>query len=696
VPLLAFSALLLHPKNKALLYFGFLAVLALFLSKGAASPGGTLFLWMFVRIPVLQVFRDPFEKIGILIPLAFAPLFGASISLIYRRGRGTLRKLFSKLPPPRGRILSILLPTTLIALICISTLGALVWPIWTGNVFMSTEPPKNNPQIGYSVSVPPFYREASNWLSNQTGDFRLIVLPIDGESMSYNWTYGYDGAELSNLLLNTRSISIAQNIPSADAISARLEKSLLRGDQFWKIMAMLNTKYVVVRSDIDYSSWVTKARGITPSDELTRALNVANRPNVIGGYVNGSDLVRGLNGLTNSTNLRIVWADSQHPSSLTESRNDTEQSARSIVLDAYPSLGPDGRFYMSISYSAPMSERSWGLPSYFDLWLKSNVSGLVWVGITDQLGNTLEWDGRIDSVYSIDANTVNSWKLFTFPTNSPSKRTGELRFDQVQSVGIVLIPFNGNLPVTLKVGGAFSDSGKETIVDRIHHEMSFGKLDFYSVDATSFLPVVYATSTFVSAADVDDMIFNVMPRNDFDPRTSIIFLRSQASVNNVNLLARLRNMSLNSPSISFLKLDPTRYVVHISNAVAPFFLTLSEAFHPGWRAYYGESNWLQSFDENSIPSQYHFIANGYSNSWYVNKTGTFTITLYFFPQSLLYAGTVISLSTFAALVVFPIRGMIISRTRTRKKWRVLRRARPTYSIEHRATIGGRTETSEDN
>jgi hypothetical protein len=669
--------------------------LALFLTKGAASPGGILFLWAFVRIPVLQVFRDPFEKIGILIPLAFAPLFGASISLIYRGGRGGLRKLLSRMGS-KGRLLSILLPTTLIALICISTLGLLVWPMWTGNVFMSTEPPKNNPQIGYSVSVPPFYRQASNWLSNQTGDFRLIVLPIDGESMSYNWTYGYDGAELSNLLLNTRSISIAQNIPSSDAISARLEKSLLRGDPFWKMMAMLNAKYAVVRSDIDYSSWVTKLRGITPSDELARGLNVAVRPNLIGGYVNGSDSVRRLDGLTNSTNVRVVWADSQHPFVLTESQNDAEQSARSIVLDAYPSQGSDGRFYLSVSYSAPINERNWGNPSYFDIWLKSNVSGLVWVGITDQAGNTLEWDGRIDNFYSIDASAVSSWKLFTFPINSPSRRTGEIKFDQIQSVGIVVMPFNGNQPVTVKVGGAFSDSGRETAVERIHHATTFGKLDFYNVDETSFLPAVYATSTFVSAADVDDMIFNVVPRNDFDPRTSIVFLSSQANVNDVNLLARLRNVGLNSPSISFLKLDPTKYVVHVSNALAPFFLTLSEAFHPGWRAVYGESSWLQSFDENSIPSQYHFIADGYSNSWYVNRTGTFTITLYFFPQSLFYAGSVISLSTFVALVVFSSLKIIRSRTWTGKRWGVLPRVIFTYSIGHRANVGLPTETGEVN
>jgi hypothetical protein len=39
------------------------------------------------------------------------------------------------------------------------------------------------------------------------------------------------------------------------------------------------------------------------------------------------------------------------------------------------------------------------------------------------------------------------------------------------------------------------------------------------------------------------------------------------------------------------------------------------------------------------------MANGFANGWYINKTGTFTITLEFWPQRLFYIGSAISITT---------------------------------------------------
>jgi len=39
------------------------------------------------------------------------------------------------------------------------------------------------------------------------------------------------------------------------------------------------------------------------------------------------------------------------------------------------------------------------------------------------------------------------------------------------------------------------------------------------------------------------------------------------------------------------------------------------------------------------------MANGFSNAWYINKTGTYTITLEFWPQKLFYTGSTISITT---------------------------------------------------
>jgi len=46
------------------------------------------------------------------------------------------------------------------------------------------------------------------------------------------------------------------------------------------------------------------------------------------------------------------------------------------------------------------------------------------------------------------------------------------------------------------------------------------------------------------------------------------------------------------------------------------------------------------------------MANGYTNAWYINETGTYTITLEFWPQKLFYIGSAISITTLIICVLY--------------------------------------------
>ena len=122
------------------------------------------------------------------------------------------------------------------------------------------------------------------------------------------------------------------------------------------------------------------------------------------------------------------------------------------------------------------------------------------------------------------------------------------------------------------------------------------------------------------------------------------------------------------PSVIFQKINPTKYKVHVS-AEEPFFLVFSESYHPQWKAYLDKrpfefNDIIASYDNvdvkeaehemkftpgdisylfaNPISDDKHFIVNGYANSWYIEKTGDYDLTLYFLPQSLFYLGVFIS------------------------------------------------------
>jgi hypothetical protein len=111
-------------------------------------------------------------------------------------------------------------------------------------------------------------------------------------------------------------------------------------------------------------------------------------------------------------------------------------------------------------------------------------------------------------------------------------------------------------------------------------------------------------------------------------------------------------------SVTYEKINPTKYIVHI-NASKPFFLVFSESYHKDWKAYVSEPNWFITLFVRPISDDYHFIANGYANAWYINPNeidkdgdGKFTITLYFWPQNLFYIGAIISLVTLALCTVY--------------------------------------------
>jgi len=98
-----------------------------------------------------------------------------------------------------------------------------------------------------------------------------------------------------------------------------------------------------------------------------------------------------------------------------------------------------------------------------------------------------------------------------------------------------------------------------------------------------------------------------------------------------------------TPEITFKKVNPTKYEVKIENASQPFFLVFSESY---------DQNWVANVEGQPISNEYHYTANGYANSWYVNKTGTYTVTLEFWPQNLFYIGSAISITTLILSILY--------------------------------------------
>jgi len=88
LPILAFISLLFIENldslraKKNILFFGLLAIIGSFLSKGINLPLGEVYRWLFNNVPGMNLFRDP-TKFYILLALSYSVLIPFSVEKIY-------------------------------------------------------------------------------------------------------------------------------------------------------------------------------------------------------------------------------------------------------------------------------------------------------------------------------------------------------------------------------------------------------------------------------------------------------------------------------------------------------------------------------------------------------------------------------------------------------------------------------------
>lgn len=95
----------------------------------------------------------------------------------------------------------------------------------------------------------------------------------------------------------------------------------------------------------------------------------------------------------------------------------------------------------------------------------------------------------------------------------------------------------------------------------------------------------------------------------------------------------LENQNKNDiPNLDFTMINPTKYIVKVTNATSPYVLVFSQTFHTGWKLY---------LNNIAIANNHHEIVNGFANSWIVtpedvNNLTDYTLILEYYPQKIFY------------------------------------------------------------
>ena len=150
------------------------------------------------------------------------------------------------------------------------------------------------------------------------------------------------------------------------------------------------------------------------------------------------------------------------------------------------------------------------------------------------------------------------------------------------------------------------------------------------------------------------------------------------------ILKRVKMENQSIPSISFIRLNPTKYKARVEGAKNPYLLVFSESYQEGWKIYLNNRT-TDNYEYNSIISSYfndrvkeyshkssflekvnldnwkknlainsqHLMINGYANSWYIKPEDVggredYEIIIEFLPQRPYSMGLVVSMIILAS------------------------------------------------
>jgi hypothetical protein len=142
----------------------------------------------------------------------------------------------------------------------------------------------------------------------------------------------------------------------------------------------------------------------------------------------------------------------------------------------------------------------------------------------------------------------------------------------------------------------------------------------------NYAPLVYSSDIENIPNATFTIMFKTIGNYSFNIKNTSIFTASiNGFYNDSNTINATQIANFSQPKISFVEDTPTRVTVHISNATTPYYLVFRETYDPHWAAFYSNGTEVNLRD--------HIVVNGFANAWYMNKTGNYTVTLYYTLQT---------------------------------------------------------------
>lgn len=669
-----------------------LYLIIVFLAKGAASPLGYFFVWGFENFFALGVLRNPFEKIGVILPLV------SSIVLVV--GISELSKFLSS--KKMFFLKKVLIPSLIILDIIFC------WPMFSGKIFGRFDKPEY-------VKVPQSYSDANNWIISDNKKDKIknpgniLHLPLTiGESITYNWQYGYNGLESSALFFtDAPSISHGFNIKQIDDVLSSVYRSLNNPeykDISLKLIKKLNIKYIILHKDVKWQE-----TGLINPNETEKYLNMIDfielvaqfgelriykiKDNLFGPriyfannfkliypentsvdnlsvwrYIEDADLIqfnpKGLDNESLQKSNKIILPSHDLPYSQI-SESDMESFLNNIASD----VTYENQYFESFNRVRDILKQNGEIKAVNKmdeiLISEKKIINILKHIYNKQVINILDIKDYEDNLHRIFYNKITDSRLLLYLNNS---EIGKIFQPHIYILGLISTNGQKEIKRDAELVKAFLEKnmlennltaryplenislGKEGVIysyiipqDGVYkltleidqendNKDKISKQDIFIDGDKKTLPLSIDLTSGIH--EIFLPIEKVKPEenkknNDFE--IPILYKESDASKSNI----------ANNSSVFFKQNSPINYSGHIrvenSNV-----LIFSQTYSPGWKLTLRDQ-------KGNYELKKHFVSNFFGNAFFIDRIGDYEFNLIYDPQSMVDYGMIVSTVMYVAL-----------------------------------------------
>ena len=301
------------------------------------------------------------------------------------------------------------------------------------------------------------------------------------------------------------------------------------------------------------------------------------------------------------------------------------------------------------------------------------------------------WQEKVDDCHNYDDNRILAMSL-----NKEKKTDGEqsLQLEAARHVACVSkgIPIEGGRNYILKFDYQSDDSktaGYYVAFDNPEKTKFSEKIKIEGTDWKTFEKNIKVPegskkmTIFIYAYPTDNVTNNVVRYDNFQ------LIQLPDLEDRFYLVSEPKEKLVEPRETNFDLINPTKKLVHIKGATTPFFLAMSESYHPQWELQMNNEkiqglldSWWPFAKREKVGEEYHYKLANFLNAWYVdvpelckdgnkactkNEDGSYDIELVveFWPQRWFYLGLLISGTTLVGCVGYL--GYDFVRSRKRKK-----------------------------